>query len=355
MRGTLHAVTRGGLGGPFEAPHPNNAAERHDEEEGGEGGVAPEEDETGPEGARLPDARIGEAKRPVLAAQDVRHEPIPRRGVPPAHLGGIVTAHHEEQVRQKAERNRRREARQETRRGGAAAAQIEEVEAEGNAEEHERVMVRKAEPEPEGSQVQRLRGGSARRLALECTAHREVHESRHEEVVEGKHFRHDRVGPHEGREREGARGEHARRPRPRPQDDGAAQDHGGGRVAERGEQADPPRDAAERHQRRHLGEQRIERIAGRVRDADVVRDRDELAAVAPRHGVGEREHVGGERRDPAQRRRDHVGPPLSRRWKRSVLWGVRGGRRAPPVSDTTRGSARRVAARHAVREKLSSP
>ena len=83
-----------------------------------------------------------------------------------------------------------------------------------------------------------------------------------------------------------------------------------------------------------LGQKRIERVAGRVGDAEQVRHGDHLAGVAAGHGRRQRGDIDGERNDPGQRG-DDQGQAASRgvrgrgpRWRRE-----RGGRRSlPPPS-----------------------
>jgi hypothetical protein len=138
-------------------------------------------------------------------------------------------------------------------------------------------LVAQAEANHEGAGAREARVGGA----AEVEADDEQQQQREQRVVQREDFRLRRVRPDVRREGPEAAGRDAGGRAAGELGGRGGEQPGGGRTEDGRRQVHPPRDrAAERRARETMREHGPERVARRVRDAELVRDLDELARVA---------------------------------------------------------------------------
>ena len=124
--------------------------------------------------------------------------------------------------------------------------------------------------------------------------HGAEHDRCDKQVVEGKHLRARRIGPHCRREREQTRtGDGCCRSARQPADR-QAHKKDCPRVGRSREQIHPPRDTADRQHREQVSNQHVERIAGRVRGRERLRGDDEFSRITAGHARMECHRVNDE-------------------------------------------------------------
>jgi len=134
---------------------------------------------------------------------------------------------------------------------------------------------------------------------------------------------------------------------------GQVREHHGEAARQRRQAVHALGDAADRDQRGDAAEQHVERRAGRMRDAEDLRDRDELARVPEGHAGEERAQVDAER-DGEDRQREDDGGQRARRGDGRRLGGDRA-RLAPAVHGITRGGFAPRSRAHTARAARSVP
>jgi hypothetical protein len=245
-------------------------------------------------------AHVGgrELEGPVLAPQHVREEARHGRRIAPRDRRPARRRPGQVEVRRGAREHEGGQDRRHARRQERAVPH-QQVDGERSGHEHDRVVVGGGQPreERERTEAPETRGRLGRALDLD---HAE-RERRHEQVVQREDLGGHRVGPDERRERERPGREHsgprlAGGPAHRSAHEARRQ-----RAAHRREQVHAQGDLAERQPGERVREQRVERIARRMRDAQRGGDGDQLAAVAAHHRRRERAQVDGQRGQARQR------------------------------------------------------
>lgn len=271
-----------------------------------------------PGGAALP---AGDERRgAVVPARHLGHEPAEARRVAPVHHRSRGGCEREVEVGQEtgdecAEGDSQVSER-ETKCSGVARQQGPALPCEHEErrdEQEDRLLIADREPEQEHEQPD-----EPRPAGLPAPLDPDQEQDGGEEVVEGEDLGHHGVGPEKARESEEQRaggrrhdghpapGSGVRAGRDQPVD-GHERDPHGERIEERREEVHPERGRSARKMRDEVPEQGVERVPGRMGNAENIGGTDELAGVPRRDRRLDREGVDGEGNERCDARRDEPG------------------------------------------------